>query len=216
MKLMIATPTHSGKVVGPYAIGLADVGATYPGTQMFMLPGMPYVDHARNLLVKHFLSTDCDTLFFIDDDIDFNIIDLNKIVEAPKDKLIVGGFYPVKKPGAIEFRFMVDETNRDNKCEGPYLKVKGPPTGFLMIRREVFDKLPPTWMYDDDDTTDIPRYFYLSLGRRPGYPDQRMKVGEDTGFGIDAWNVGIPSWMDTRVSLGHIGPHTWRAPSGKV
>ena len=154
-------------------------------TVLSVLQGSCYVQTARNELVKAFLDTDCDTLFFLDDDISWNPEDALKLLNMDDD--IVAGIYPYKTeeegyPVVIHTDGEGRPTVREDGClYGAFI-----PFGFVAIKRHVIQKL---WDGYPSLTYWKPEGFNL-IEFRDLFP-QGVKngrwVGEDFAF-CDLWH----------------------------
>jgi len=177
------------------------------------------VTRARNNLAAKFLSNKNAThLFFIDSDIKFEAGEIIKLVLRDKD--IVGGAYPAKK----EPPFYVLNKVAEPEIEGDLYEVRHLGTGFLMIKRAVFDKLievMPETKYKDS----------LNLGSTPdGDPyenwmynlfdvvvdDKGHLLSEDWVFCDRAREQGFKVWCDTTILLHHVGYHTFNGSIEKL
>jgi hypothetical protein len=116
------------------------------------------ITRARNNLVKEFMDTDADYLFFIDADEGFNVPDVIKMIESNKD--LIGGIYPMKninwegvRKAALEGRQNLEEFsglfamnllpgNTTIKLAEP-VEVLEVATGLMLINRSVFETLEP-------------------------------------------------------------------------
>lgn len=194
------------------------------------------IQRGRNLLVASFLRSDCTHLLFIDNDLVFNEYDVLKLLKY--DKGIVGGIYPKKNYTWNNFdkaRKRVDEiknhpinkdisevdllkqnllsynlnVNKDStKIEGNLLEIYTLPTGFMMIKREVFEKLMkahPEWEYKDD-TGHLDRngdnrvYSFFDCG----IVDDHY-FSEDWFFCKRCIDIGEKIYADVTINLTHIG-----------
>jgi hypothetical protein len=166
-KLFVATPMYGGLCVGGYTVGLLN------SVQEFMRHGMQlYYAHmmneslitrARNTLAYDFLDTDATHLMFIDADITFDPADIVRMVNADKD--IICGLYPKKEINwktiadavkqGVDYKdlpnytgsFVVNLVGGVAQATGDInepMEIDNGGTGFMLIKREVFDKLKPT------------------------------------------------------------------------
>lgn len=116
------------------------------------------VQRARNKIAKIFLDTDADYLMFIDADQKFNPNDIAKMIKTGKD--LIGGAVPMKginwsdiKKGAIRNHPDLSKLTgifNVNELEGHFMQDPNEPfqvkhigTGFMLIKRAVFEKLKP-------------------------------------------------------------------------
>ena len=166
-KIFVATPMYGGLCVGGYTVGLLN------SVQEFMRNGMQlYYAHmmneslitrARNTLAYDFLDTDATHLMFIDADITFNPADIVSMVNADKD--IICGLYPKKEinwktvadavKSGVEYQelpnytgsFVVNLVGDVAQATGDVnepMEIDNGGTGFMLIKRNVFETLKPT------------------------------------------------------------------------
>ena len=132
--------------------------------------GDSLVSRARNGLTMDFLASDCTHMLFVDSDLVFSLDQVKRIISH--DENIVGGFYPKKAQGPVEFVFncIVPQPEMDSRRLTP---VKYMGTGFLCVKRCVLEKM------------------IMELG------DQIIfKVDCHDTFGFDFWPVGVYQFKD--------------------
>ena len=163
--LFIATPMYGGMNHGLYAKACLDLQAICMqyGVQVkfSFLFNESLITRARNYLVDEFIHrSDCTHLLFLDSDIHFDPKDVIALLALDKD--VIGGPYPKK---AIKWRSVKKAVEKNPDIEPQLLEkvagdfvfnpVKGTAqftvsepldvleigTGFMMIKREVFDKM---------------------------------------------------------------------------
>jgi hypothetical protein len=163
-KLFVATPMYGGMAHGLYiksCLDLQNIMNRYGiETKFSFLFNESLITRARNYLVDEFLRTDYTHMLFIDSDINFNAQDVVALMALEKD--LIGGPYPKK---AINWKNVVEAARKHpdlppqelEKLVGDYVfnVVKGTSqfsvteplevmeigTGYMMIKREVFDKM---------------------------------------------------------------------------
>ena len=162
-KVFVATPMYGGACFAPYVTGMLDTLETLANnnyTLMFSaIANESLITRARNELVRQFLTTDAEYLLFIDADIKFLGGDVLKLLQADKD--IICGLYPKKvvdwervdiaaKQGLTNLKdyassYVVNPLvkNLDEVIESPVIEIKHGGTGFMLIKRHVFDVLAP-------------------------------------------------------------------------
>jgi hypothetical protein len=193
MSVFIATPTFDGSVCGEYLHSLLRATATVD-FQLALIPGIHFVDTARDIAVAKFLATDLEYLFFIDSDVGWSGDAITQLISHKKD--IVGAAYRVKDDNELYPVYLTDE-----KQDG-LIRALGLPGGFLCIHRPVIERL----------VTSVPSYKWVVNGefiRVPGLftrvlVDDRM-VSEDMMFGRRAMAAGYQLWFDPDVTMSHIG-----------
>jgi hypothetical protein len=163
-KLFVATPMYGGMAHGLYMKSSLDLQNTMSKygieTKFSFLFNESLITRARNYLVDEFLRTDYTHMLFIDSDINFDAKDVVALMALDKD--VIGAPYPKK---AINWDNVIKaarqhpdiEPQELEKLVGQYVfnPVKGTKsfsvteplevmeigTGFMMIKREVFDKM---------------------------------------------------------------------------
>jgi len=163
--------------------------------------GVSPVDNARNEIVDELLRGDCTHLLFVDSDTIPPQNALEKMLLA--DKPIVTALTPIieyddkrKNSDSNGYYKKWNVVNWQDKFIEPYLgliKIKGCGSSCILIKREVFEKMPKPW------------YRFL-------YQDDTGKVifmGEDTHFIAKALGMGIEAWADTSIICGHNKAIIW-------
>ncbi len=173
-KILVCTPCYGGVVSHTYLTSmwnLANIGNYYAiAIGLQIIGGDSLVTRARNSLVSDFLKTDATHLMFIDADIEFDPMDVYRIVSTDKD--IVAGSYPIKKlflnqisEGIKNKTLDVNDVSSIEKHISNYVIHAQNPveiaekrtetievinglaevfevgTGFMSIKREVFEKM---------------------------------------------------------------------------
>ena len=148
-KVVIGIPCHSGLLNSECVLSLiaAQQFLLRKGIdcEVIILNGCAYLPVARNTLVAMFMADkDATDLFFIDADVGFDPLAVIKLLE--REEPIVAGIYPLKQdkvgyPVQIkkEDGQPVGKVLEDGKralLEADYL-----PTGFMRIKRAVFDEM---------------------------------------------------------------------------
>jgi hypothetical protein len=178
------------------------------------------VHRGRNQLVKAFLESDFDRLMFIDSDIEFSADDVGKLWNLDAD--IAVGVYPMKEMGA-PYAAWVDGKLIDNleQFSGP-VNVDYAGTGFMMIKRSVFEALMPFTPLEKcleaDKKTEGFRYVFFDFPLMPvDSKDEKAirqtetcskvvtELPEDYGFCQKARQLGFKVQMDPTVKLKHFG-----------
>jgi hypothetical protein len=174
--------------------------------------GNCHVDDSRNRLVRDFLETDCEQLIFLDVDVSWQPGHLKKLIEYDRD--VVAGVYPRR---ADDQPFPVKPLPGERwSDELGLVEVAGVPTGFLKIKRRVFEALSniATHHRSSDDApgrATIPIIFERAL-------NGMSRVGGDIEFCRKARAAGFKVYVDPMMELGHQGikhyhgclGHYWR------
>lgn len=221
---------YGGVCTGENAIGHINA------TKLFLDRGIGYnwqflyneslITRARNGLVKMFYQTDCTHLLFIDADISYRAEDIVSMIDADKD--IICGVYPKKRIAWERIndalaKGIIGENlkhytgdlviNKLNYVDTPIADKSEPVeifnggTGFMLIKRNVFDLLKPHCPTYTNDMLPgqqeiVTEYFATSIE-----PDSNRLLSEDYHFCRLARLNGIKVWAAPWVELGHIGSY---------
>jgi hypothetical protein len=169
------------------------------------------ISRARNHLVAKFLENSAATrLMFIDSDIGFDPEHIFKLILHDKD--LVGGLYP-KKTLPPDFVVncnpeCVDEKGQIKVIDG-MIPVSRLGTGFMLIKREVFNKMMvayPQTKFTNNIGLD-PKYnpFCYALFDCAISPDTMEYLSEDWLFCARARAIGIEIFADPTIRLNHNG-----------
>jgi hypothetical protein len=231
--LMIATPMYGGMCTGHYVAGLLgtlnkmrQVNVPVYWAQMM---NESLITRARNELARLFLEKGMDYLMFIDADIGFDGQAVATLMAADKD--ICVGIYPKKEVdwkkvseaakqgkenladygGAFVFNMVSSraETNEDGCIE-----IRHGGTGFMLIKRKVFEDLMPhvptyrTSSFKDPETGEYAKpltheFFATSID------DTGALLSEDYHF-CEIWRkLGGSIWANPFVKLDHVGTYVF-------
>jgi hypothetical protein len=169
------------------------------------------IPRGRNTLAAKFMENSMAThLMWIDSDIRFQPEDIFKLLLHDKD--IVGGLYP-KKTLPIDYVVNVSdsdvEPNGTVKIENGLIRASRLGTGFMLIKRDVFNKMfaaYPQTKFVNNIGLDI-KYnpFMYALFDCVINPDTHEYCSEDWVF-CDRWRaIGGECFVDPSVQLGHSG-----------
>lgn len=238
-KLFVATPCYGGMTLGLYSKSCLDLQATciqYGIECRFsFIFNESLITRARNYLVDEFLRSDCTHLLFIDADIQFNPQDVIALLAIDRD--IIGGPYPKKTINWSNIVTAVKNhgNNKDfnpqdlDQITGDFVfnpvpgttsfKVTEPVevmeigTGFMMIKREVFDtykeKFPHLNYKPDhigqanfDGSRYIHAYFDTVID-----PQSHRYLSEDYMFCQNARAIGYQVWLCPWMKTVHVGTY---------
>ena len=175
----------------------------------------PSVERARNILTANFLKTDCTHLLFVDADIGFKPEDVARICSLADP--VVGGLYPLKNttPGIQWCANSLAPGEAVIRADG-LTEVKYIGTGFLCVRREVFETMVARGSVEKY-VQDIPPHreefaFWTQGVRADGIGGSPRFLTEDWMFCQRCQELGIPVFADSQVVLRHAGRAEWPLP----
>ena len=159
IRLFVATPVHSEVSVHYFKACLEFQKECFVRKipVMFQVMKSSLVTQGRNLCVSGFLDSDCTHMLFIDSDITFNFKMIERMLNYDKEVTLVP--YPVKtfdndkiteaikagvnlKPQMLGNQYTLNVDDPSNvKVDNGFIELNRGPTGCMLIRRDVFDKL---------------------------------------------------------------------------
>jgi hypothetical protein len=177
-KIFIATPMYGGMCAGFYTQSIIQLLTTCQANgvdaEFSFMFNESLITRARNSLTHTFMKTDCSHLMFIDSDIKFRAEDVIHMIRADKD--IICGIYPKKEINwhsvkaamdrGVPFdqlkshtgSFVVNLVNYVGEVTVPVnqpVEIFNGGTGFMLIKREVFDKLGESVPSYSNDVVDL-------------------------------------------------------------
>ena len=141
MKVFVAVPSYDAKLNSSCAQSLLKAAYHCAKQDIELQPsfihGGIFIDNARSLMVKEFLTTDCTHFFFIDADIGFESDALAGLVLA--DNPISLGVYPRRDPDGGEVSAYNANFHFPEEVSNGWIRVDRAATGFMCIRRDVLE-----------------------------------------------------------------------------
>jgi hypothetical protein len=219
MHLVVGTPCYGGMMCTEYTeslLGLKEACIQY-GIKLttIFLGNESLIQRGRNTIAHEFLKTDGDYLMFIDADQKFVPNDIAKMIKA--DKGIIGGAVPMKginwdrvregaKDGYARLDLLTGIFNV-NKLPGHEMvspnvpfQVKHVGTGFMLIARNVFDRLKiHVGWYDKEGQRHYDFFKVQNVNHE--------LLSEDYNFCHLYREQGGTVWVAPWCQLGHFGAH---------
>jgi hypothetical protein len=203
--IFVGIPCRTGSIHWSTVAGLMQVNAKCAreglGVALDVVPGDAFIGRARNLIAYRFLETDATDLIFIDDDVGFKFDDFAKIMRPDVD--ICMGLYPMKAEKQKVPALMYDPLERHPSYPS-LIKMQYGPTGFMRIKRRVFEKMKERWPDEwyEDENGKIHDFF-------PHGRTGNFFTGEDIWFCQRAIQCGFDLWAAQGTHLRHTGQKTW-------
>jgi len=226
-KILIAIPCYQGLVHMKCMEQCMELIQELPKLnidyEFFSITVDSLIPRARNISAMKFLKSDCTHLLFIDADIIFTPNDVIKLLEA--NKPIICGTYPKK---CLDFNLLKQNILLSESLEHlisrsvnyalnffetpknqPVIEVMDAPTGFMLIRKNVFFQMINTFpdiRYKNDINVykqyEYKEFFYDFF--QTGVFEHRY-LSEDFGFCRKLQELKIPIYVDLSVNLIHVG-----------
>lgn len=232
---LVATPCYGGALCINYAESVLSLQAIcaergYP-IAFHLRRGDSLITRCRNDCVAFFLANPQYThLFFIDADIGFSPEAAFRLLLADRD--VAAGVYPLKRedwpPGGVPHgttretfnahyaRYTVNTGKQGSTSvelsidSDGFMEVREVPTGFMCIKRQVFDRLIAAYP-DLQYVPDWPKGTYPEGGVHYRFfdvmvdPESRRYLSEDYGFCRIWERIGGKVYADATSNLSHQG-----------
>jgi hypothetical protein len=236
-KIFIATPCYGGACNALYMTSLLNLQAVFGqaghSAMVSVLVNESLITRGRNALVNQFMKTDADYLFFIDSDIQFYGDQVLPMLEADKD--IICGIYPKKEINWQQVEKGVKNGEDVNNLKhytgswvlnlvdyagsvtvpvGEPLEIWAGGTGFMLIKRKVFEQLKditPSYINDVVDlaNADAPRERITQYFTESIEPETERLLSEDYHF-CRQWRLqGGKIYAAPWVQLSHHGTYAF-------
>jgi hypothetical protein len=234
-KLFVATPMYGGMCTGLYTSAIMQTTGVcgQNGIQMYysFMMNESLITRARNSMTYDFLKSEATHLMFIDADIGFNPHDIPRMIAADKD--IICGLYPKKEINWVQVSeavkagvppdqlhlhtgaFVLNLPHGVQSATGNInepIEIANGGTGFMLIKRSVFDKLADTVpsytndMYHAVDTVRevkiIKEFFATSIDE-----ESNRLLSEDYHFCKIAREAGFRVWCAPWAQFTHTGTY---------
>jgi len=227
--IIVGTPCYGGMVTQRFLISMLKLQAAClaEGIELSFrfLGGDALITRARNLLVEQCLGDPTAThLFFIDADIGFTPESVFRLLRQNKD--IVGGVYPLKgldwgriqaaaqvgAPLPSTFGYVVDYLDPSNVTAiNGFASVRYVGNGFMLIKREVFERMAARYPETEYRTLDTTQNFADAAVKRHALfdcvidPSTGRYLSEDYTFCKRWIDMGGEIWADLESKLIHVG-----------
>lgn len=244
-KVMVCCPMYGGMANGLFVKSCIDLQSYFQNhgiiLQFSFLFNESLITRARNYLADEFLRSDCTHLLFIDSDIEFNSEDVLTMLHL--DKEIICGPYPKK---SINFNAIKNAVLKNNdiptseleKLVGEYvwnpipgtnqMKIDNPievmesGTGFMLIKREVFNKFKEEYPHQEYTPDHIGQQHFDGKRKIHAYfdtdidPISNRYRSEDYYFCQMCRAVGIKVWLCPWMKLSHQGTFSFKGDMSAI
>ena len=226
-KVFLSTPCYGGLCLEHYASSIINLQVTLikEGIMLFIdtTENESLVHRARNVSVGRFMQkSDADYFMFIDADIHFDPESVVRLIRSGYDVSVA--CYPKKfvdwkqaedaaKKGDTRNMAMLSSSLVVNfgastiQVENGFIPILDGPTGFMLIKREVFKKMeekyPELWCVNDHQNRDFDRY--CALFDCMIDPVTKRYLSEDYAFCRRWQQMGGKIYADIHTTLGHVG-----------
>lgn len=226
--VFIATPMYGGMAAGIYTVSMVQLPAVFLRHRIDSIYAFTasesLVPNARNVLAHQFLESKATHLMWIDSDIGFNAMDIVSMLVADRD--IVCGIYPKKEvdwarvaqavkagvppeelsnhAGLFAVKLLDDSARGLAADPDGLLEIAAGGTGFMLIKRGVFDTLSSVVPEYAPDERPIKEYYATTTD-----PESGRLITEDYHFCSLARSNGFKIYAAPWVRLGHAGTYVF-------
>ena len=174
----------------------------------------PLIHQARNYLSSLFMVSPYTHLLFIDSDVEFKPEAVLRMLVAKKD--IICTPYRVKSEDTSKSIYTVDFV-KPMILENGLIEIKAGPTGLMLIKKEVFEKIIKNFPELKIKNSVLPEpgkdhdyyYNFFDFKFKDGY-----SVGEDVSFCQLVREAGFKIFANTESWPKHHGSWTWEGKFG--
>ena len=227
VKLFLSTPCYGGLCLEAYATSVINLQLAMirEGIQLYIdtTENESLVHRARNVSVGRFMQeSDADYFMFVDADIHFDPQSVVRMLRAEHD--ISVACYPKKyvdwnqaanavKNGddrnmaMLSSSLVVNFGAKNLEVKNGFIPILDGPTGFMMIKRSVFERMhehyPELWCKNDHQNRTFDTYcavFDCMID-----PDNKRYLSEDYAFCRRWQQMGGKIYADINTTLGHVG-----------
>ena len=207
--LFIATPLYENKVTTQYMHGMIQTASLLQSHGLavqYALEQSTYIAVNREKLVRRFLKTDCQFFLFLDTDMAFKAVDVLALLSADVD--VVSALYRYRAEttkGATVHCFRNPEGKPIDVTAAGLQECAFLPTGMLMIRREVFERMYRQHEYIFDQGFKDTSWFQAVFEPSEEGDIQSDFEGEDIHFSRLWRTMGGKMYVKADVKVGHVG-----------
>ncbi len=234
-KLFISTPCYDATLTMQYTISILNL-VTFLNQNNIefaidFLGNESLIPRARNKSLSNFLSSDFTHILYIDSDLQFPSEAVLDLINFDKD--VVCCTYPKKgfnwnkfmysmskennskeslESRGLDFAYnaLYDDTNNLIK-EGNFIKVKHAATGFMMIKREIVEKLCKKHTELEIISDDLSSKDKTYCGLFCCMIKDKQYLSEDYSFCERVNDIGGEVWINTSHNLSHIGRYVFNS-----
>lgn len=209
MKLMIVSPCHGGKVENLFVDSLIKTCKILTESnidhEVFLPTTGSILSKERNELLQYFMESDCTHVLCVDSDLAWTPESVLNMINH--DREFIAGVYPARTNNGTKQYIFNPELNPNGslKCEDSLLKMLHVPAGFMLIKREVIEKLrtyyPELKYKNDNGIRNVDEaYAFFNTELIDGH-----FWGEDFIFCRRVIDAGIEIWCEPKIHFVHAG-----------
>ena len=237
IKLFISTPCYDAMMTMQYTMSILKLNTllNHYGIDYVIdfVGNESLIPRARNNSLAKFTKSDFTHILFIDSDIEFPAQAVIDLLEFNKDvaccayskkafnwnRFMYSMRTELQSKESLEsrgldynFNAMVDEENEIIKNENnSFIKVKHASTGFMMIKKEIVNKLCEKHTELTIRTDELSREDATICGLFCCMIKDKVYLSEDYSFCERVHDIGGEVWLNIEHNLNHIGKHVFKS-----
>ena len=202
IKVAIALPCYSGYVPLELALALTELVKELGKYGVYLViiaereNSLPTT--ARNNLLNRFMVTDCDYIFWIDDDIIFTPNDFLQILALAVTRKSVAATYCCRKDEPVFFIRPIDGKNIEYTEDG-LIKSKGTGLGFSCQHRSLLEEIMVGKESYEDKFLNVVKDVFKTTVKNGKF------MGEDMYFFNELYENGHITYIHPLINLKHVG-----------
>ena len=237
IKLFISTPCYDAMMTMQYTMSLLKLNTLLNqyGIEYVIdfVGNESLIPRARNSSLNKFINSDFTHMLFIDSDIEFPAKAVIDLLEIDKDvvccayskkafnwkRFMYSMQTEIQSKESLESRgldynynAMIDTENKLIKSnDGNFIKVKHASTGFMMVKREIVNKLCKKHTELTIKTDNLSKEDNTICGLFCCMIKDKVYLSEDYSFCERVNDIGGEVWLNITHNLNHIGKYIFRS-----
>jgi len=234
-KIFISTPCYDAMMTMQYTISILNLITYFSSNnidfQIDFIGNESLIPRARNTSLHKFIKSDCTHLLFIDSDIEFQHDAFIDCYNMDKDVVCCG--YPKKgynwnkfmysminekeskeslDSRGLDFAFNAMHDNNNNLIkENDFLKVTHASTGFMLIKREIINKLSNKHSELEIIMDTLSNIDEKVCGLFCCMIKNKKYLSEDYSFCERVNDIDGEVWISMKNNLNHVGKHVFKS-----
>ena len=237
VKLFISTPCYDAMMTMQYTMSILNLNTllTKCGIEYVIdfIGNESLIPRARNNSLAKFIKSDFTHILFIDSDIEFPAKAVIDLINVDKDvaccayskksfnwnRFMRSMQTEIQSKESLESRGLdynynafLDEDNKLVKNDNDdYIRVKHASTGFMLIKREIVNKLCQKHTELTIKTDGLDKNDNTICGLFCCMIKDKVYLSEDYSFCARVNDIGGEVWLNIKHNLNHVGKHVFRS-----
>lgn len=237
IKLFISTPCYDAMMTMQYTMSILNLGTILSkyGIEYVIdfVGNESLIPRARNNSLAKFMESDFTHILFVDSDIEFPAEAVIDLLNFDKDvaccvyskksfnwkRFMYSMQTEIQSKESLESRgldfnynaFMIENNKPIKSEDNNFIKVKHASTGFMMIKREIVNKLTDKHTELTIKTDSLEKEDKTICGLFCCMIKDKIYLSEDYSFCERVNDIGGEVWINVKHNLNHVGKHVFRS-----